>query len=57
MMSAENIKEMLNEIGLPYEYDHFSTHNWIEASLLLYGGFQEVIIFTRTGSPMQKSTF
>ena len=36
MMSAENIKEMLNEIGLPYEYDHFSTHNWIEPPFIVW---------------------
>lgn len=36
MMSAENIKEMLNEIGLPYEYDHFSTHNWIEPPFVVW---------------------
>ena len=36
MMSAENIKEMLNEIGLQYEYDHFSTHNWIEPPFIVW---------------------
>lgn len=36
MMSVENIKEMLNEIGLPYEYDHFSTHNWIEPPFIVW---------------------
>ena len=35
-MSAENIKEMLNEIGLQYEYDHFSTHNWIEPPFIVW---------------------
>ena len=36
MMSVENIKEMLNEIGLPYEYDHFSTHNWIKPPFIVW---------------------
>lgn len=30
MMSNEQIKDMLDEVGLPYEYDHFTAHNWIE---------------------------
>ena len=36
MMSAEQIKNMLSEVGLPYEYDHFTTHNWIEPPFLVW---------------------
>lgn len=44
MMSAENIKEMLNEIGLQYEYDHFSTHNWIEPPFIKSPGRMAVTV-------------
>lgn len=36
MMSNEQIKDMLDEVGLPYEYDHFTTHNWIEPPFLVW---------------------
>lgn len=36
MMSAEQIKDMLSEVGLPYEYDHFTIHNWIEPPFLVW---------------------
>ena len=36
MMSAEQIKNMLSEVGLHYEYDHFTTHNWIEPPFLVW---------------------
>lgn len=36
MMSAEQIKNILSEVGLPYEYDHFTTHNWIEPPFLVW---------------------
>ena len=36
MMSAEQIKNMLSEVGLPYEYDHFTTHNWTEPPFLVW---------------------
>nr|DAR51328.1 MAG TPA: hypothetical protein [Caudoviricetes sp.] len=36
MMSNEQIKDMLDEVGLPYEYDHFTTHNWIEPPFFVW---------------------
>ena len=36
MMSTDQIKDMLSEVGLPYEYDHFTTHNWIEPPFLVW---------------------
>ena len=36
MMPNEQIKDMLDEVGLPYEYDHFTTHNWIEPPFLVW---------------------
>lgn len=36
MMSAEQIRNMLSEVGLHYEYDHFTTHNWIEPPFLVW---------------------
>lgn len=36
MMSNEQIKDMLDEVGLSYEYDHFTAHNWIEPPFLVW---------------------
>lgn len=36
MMAVEQIKNMLSEVELPYEYDHFTTHNWIEPPFLVW---------------------
>ena len=36
MMSSDQIKDMLSEVELPYEYDHFTTHNWIEPPFLVW---------------------
>lgn len=36
MMQKEQIESMLNDIGLPYSYDHFSTHDWIEPPFVVW---------------------
>lgn len=36
MMTKEQIEQMLDEVGLSYEYDHFTTHNWIEPPFLVW---------------------
>lgn len=36
MMPAEQIENMLKEVGLPYAYDHFTTHNWIEPPFIVW---------------------